>query len=100
MDFILRLFPLQICTKIYHALRNCEFGSVDKLTEEFKEKCHKRFKYATIFKSADDEDGDSMKVSNENKYKFDGLGGGAGRRSTENFHECFQEMSVCNWDEK
>lgn len=86
------VFASQICTKIYNALRDNGFGSVDKLTEEYKERCHKKFKYATIFKPAEEEDSESMKVSNENKYKFDGLGG----RRTENFHECFQEMSVCN----
>lgn len=41
---------LNNCTRVLDALRNNDFGACDAAIEDYIDKCHKRFPYATAFR--------------------------------------------------
>lgn len=47
---------LQDCTKVFECLRCGEFGECEEQLKTFKERCHKRFKYACLFSEAKSEE--------------------------------------------
>lgn len=83
-----------MCTKIYNALRNSEFGPAEKETEEYREHCRKIFPLATVFKSAQElstGNGNSVK-STDSKFLMENCQ----ENCKENFQENRQEISVSN----
>lgn len=96
--------PLQLCTEIYNALRNSEFGATEKEAEEYKVKCHKLYPYATVFKneqwfSLDDGGDDACTVKKPLAFsKTNVLESRENRQENceENFQENCQEISVRN----
>lgn len=47
---------IEDCTKVFECLRCGEFGECEEQLKTFKERCHKRFKYACLFSEAKSEE--------------------------------------------
>lgn len=87
-----------MCTKIYEALCNSEFGNASKQAEEYKERCHRIYPYATVFKPPIDSSSTSndtcLKVAD--KFVLENCQENGQENCKENFHENRQEISVSN----
>lgn len=87
----------QMCTKIYNALCNSEFGNVSKQAEEYKERCHQIFLYATVFKPPVDSSAlNDACVKSADKFVLENCQENCQENCKENFQESRQEISVSN----
>ncbi|XP_065201361.1 N-alpha-acetyltransferase 15, NatA auxiliary subunit [Planococcus citri] len=84
---------IQTCSKIFTAFKNSAFGDAEKQTEEYKERCHQKFPYSTIFKPPVSETAvsDTCLKTDSSKFVLESQ-----ENCKDNFQENCQEISVSN----